>query len=80
MKENIIVTLWDGCTGAFGPEELFHNMTAKEALITFLEQLKGNFNTWTYPEDLEGIYPSNCIKDRINYDLTEDIVVYAQRA
>ncbi len=52
----------------------------KAAMIAYLEQMRGNFNTWTYPKDLEGIYKSQAVQDRILYDLTDDITVYAQRA
>lgn len=80
MKTNIIVQLWDANAGDFYRSALFYNTTPEKALIAYLEQMKGNFNTWTYPEDLEGIYKSQAVQDRILYDLTDDITVYAQRA
>lgn len=80
-KGTIRVQLWDASAGGdFYNGAIFYNMTAKAAMIAYLEQMRGNFNTWTYPKDLEGIYKSQAVQDRILYDLTDDITVYAQRA
>ena len=33
-----------------------YSLPPKAALIAYIEQSKGNYHTWDYPADLDGIY------------------------
>ena len=80
-KENkVLVMLWDGRSGDFIKTMLYANITVKQALINAVYQLRDNYNTWEYPKDLDGIYKSKMVKDRLLYDIGEDLILYAQRA
>lgn len=80
-KENkVLVMIWDGRSGDFIKTSLYTNISVKQALINAVYQLKGNFNTWEYPTELDGIYKSKMVKDRLLYDISEDLVLYAQKA
>ena len=79
-EDKVWVTIWDGRGGSIVKECLYTNMTVKEALICGINQFRGNFNTWEYPKDMDGIYKSKMVKGRLLYDLSSDVSVYAQRA
>lgn len=80
-KKPVIVGLWDATRGEFIKEYIYHNMTRKKAIICFLKQeIDHNYNTWDYPNDIDGIYKSKSIKDRIYYDLSDNQVIYSQYA
>ena len=49
-------------------------------MISAVMQYKGNFNTQDYPSKLDGIYKSNIIKDRLLYNLSDDLIIYSQKA
>lgn len=74
-----IVMLYDAVKGEFIKEALYC-LPAKKALINAVMQYKGNFNTLEYPQELPGIYKSKVIKDRLLYDITENLVMYSQKA
>ena len=61
-------------------EEYLYSLEPKKALIAAVMQLRGNFNTSEYPENIDGIYKSNVIKGRLLYDLDKNTTLYAQKA
>ena len=75
MTTSIII--WKGTTGKILKKAVY-SLPIKEALIAAVEQYKGNYNFWTYPKELEGIYKSQIKKDRLLYDLTDDLTIAAQ--
>ena len=74
-----VVMLFDGRKGEF-VKEIIYTLSPRKALICAAMQYKGNFNTWEYPDDLEGIYKSKVIKDRLLYDIDENLIMYSQKA
>lgn len=82
MKKTILVSFWDTTKGNVCEKTAFYQgITREEAILCFVKQYFDNdFNTFNYPETLDGIYKSNVIKDRLLYDYTENIIVYAQYA
>lgn len=74
-----VVMLFDATKGEFVKEAVYC-LPPKKALICAVNQYKGNFNTWEYPNDMEGIHKSNCVKGRLLFDITEDLIMYAQEA
>lgn len=81
MKKNILVGIWDANNPDNVTTWLYCGISKEKALISFIKQyIDHNYNTWNYPDHIEGIYNSHVIKDRILYDLTDDIVIYAQYA
>ena len=76
---NSLVMLFDAKKGAF-VQEAIYSLPPKNALICAVMQYKGNTNTWEYPKDLDGIYKSRMVKDRLLYDITDNLTIYAQRA
>lgn len=79
MKNTSIVMVFDASKGVFTEEQLF-SLSPKKALIAFLEQRKSNYNTSSYPKDIEGVYKSSCYDStgRILYDLDDTHTVYSQ--
>lgn len=82
MKKSIIVSFWDANNiNGVNTSWLYHGLTREQAIINFIEQyFKKNYNTESYSDTLPGVYKSNVIKDRLLYDLTDDLVVFAQFA
>ena len=82
MKKTVLVSFWDATKGNTSEKTVFYQgITREKALLCFVKQyFENDFNTLDYPETLDGIYKSNVIKDRILYDYTENIIVYAQFA
>ena len=39
-------------------EKAIYTLPALQALICYIEQKRNNFNTWTYPKQIEGIFPT----------------------
>lgn len=74
-----LVMLFDARKGEF-VKEMLYTLPPKEALIAGMMQHKGNVNTWEYPKDIKGIYKSSVVKDRLLYDITDDLIMYSQRA
>ena len=79
-ERKVWVTVWNMESGEPVKEGLYTDMTVKDALICGVEQFKGNFNTWEYPKDLKGIYESRMVQGRLLYDISNNVVVSAQRA
>ena len=73
-----IVTLFDAKKGMFISEQLY-SLPPMKALICAVEQYKGNFNTWDYPDKLDGIYKSNIIESGLLYNIN-DLIMYSQEA
>lgn len=48
-----IYSLWDN---GIIEEIAEYSLEPKTALIAFLQQTRGNYNTWDYPSDMIGIY------------------------
>lgn len=47
-----------------------YSLPPKQALVAFIKQtLENNFNTWDYPETVEGMRESSTIKDHWYYDV-----------
>ena len=81
MKKSVLVGIWD----ANNPDDittwLYHGITREKALIAFIQQyINKDYSTASYPGTLPGIYNSKVIKDRILYDINDDLVIYAQFA
>lgn len=57
-------------------KEAIYILPAKKALISYLQQRNGNYNTWTYPEDMEGIRKS-IRPNTLLYQVNDSIVIYA---
>ena len=74
-----VVMLFDARKGDFIKEAIY-SLPPRKALICAVMQYKGNFNTCKYPDDLEEIYKSNVIKDRLLYDINENLIMYSQKA
>ena len=77
----ILVGLWDA-SGDIQINCIYHDMTREKAINLFYNQyIKHNFNTFQYCNDkLSGIYNSKVIKDRLLFDVSDDMIIYAQYA
>ena len=73
------VMLFDATKGEFVKEALY-TLLPKKALITAVMQYKGNMNSEKYPKDLDGIYKSKVVKGRLLYNLTDNLIMYSQKA
>lgn len=71
--------LFDAKKGCFVSEGRY-TLSPKKAMIAAVEQYKGNYNTFEYPKELDGIYESKVIKGRLLYNITDDLIMYAQLA
>ena len=71
--------LFDARKGEFVKEEIY-TLSPRKAMINAVMQYKWNFNTQDYPSKLDGIYKSNVIKDRLLYNLSDDLIIYSQKA
>ena len=82
MKKNILVGVWDATqTNDNNITWIYHTTNQKQAIINFLYQyFKHDYNTFNYPDDIAGIYKSKVIKDRYLYNVTDNIIIYAQIA
>ena len=79
MEKSIMCGMWRGSTGNIEVSCIYHGISRQQAIINFIQQyFNNNYNTWNYPNTIEGIYKSNFIKDRILYNYSDDIVIYAQ--
>lgn len=74
-----IVMLFDAAKGNF-VKECIYTLPPKKALICAIKQYHNDFNTFNYPDDIEGIYKSNVIKDRLLFNLSDDLILYSQKA
>ena len=74
-----VVMLFDAREGEFVKEAIYA-LSPMKAMISAVMQYKGDFNTQNYPSKLEGIYKSNVVKDRLLYDLSDDLIMYSQKA
>lgn len=45
-----------------------YSLPPKKALIAFIRQSENDFNTWTYPDHIDGIRESNVAKDHYYWD------------
>lgn len=80
MKK-VIVSYWNATNPKIEESFIYTGITRKQAIINFIEQyFNKNYNTRTYAKDLNGIYKSHVIKDRLLFDYTENIVIYSQFA
>lgn len=71
--------LFDTRKGEFVKEAIY-TLSPMKAMISAVMQYKGDFNTQNYPSELDGIYKSNVIKDRLLYNLSDDLIMYSQKA
>jgi len=56
-------------------EKAIYTVTAKQALINYVMQFKkGNFNTWAYPETLEGMRESPKKDNAFYYDYNNIVI------
>lgn len=77
--DKTMVILWNMETGN-AEKTAFYSLPIKKALICAINQYNGNFNTANYPADVNGIYKSKMIKDRLIYDISENLILTAQKA
>ena len=76
MKTKILTLAEDGKI----EEKAIYTIDSKKALIAYIMQdIKKNFNTWAYPEDMEGIRESKTVKNHFYYDY-KNIVIAAYPA
>ena len=81
MSKNIIVGLWDAKKPEIETSYIYNGISREKAIICFINQyFNKNYNTWEYETQLNGIRKSNIIKDRLLYDYTDDLIIYAQYA
>jgi len=73
------VMLFDANEGEFVKEAVY-NLPPKQALINAVMQYRGDYNTASYPKELDGIHPSKMVKDRLYYDLSDNLILYSQEA
>ena len=79
MKKSVIVGVWDANKPDITTSYLYHGISREKAIICFINQyFKKNFNTSDYPDTIQGIRKSSLIKDRLLYDYTENLIIYAQ--
>lgn len=45
-----------------------YSLTTKAALIAYIMQQRGNYNWWTYPDNLEGISESPTLQNHFYFD------------
>lgn len=74
-----VVMLFDARKGEFVKEAIYI-LSPMKAMISAVMQYKGDFNTQNYPSKLDGICKSNVIKDRLLYNLSDDLIMYSQKA
>ena len=74
-----VVMLFDARKVEFVKEAIY-TLSPMKAMISAVMQYKGDFNTQNYPSKLDGIYKSNVIKDRLLYNLSDDLIMYSQKA
>ena len=74
-----VVMSFDTRKGEFVKEAIY-TLSPMKAMISAVMQYKGDFNTQNYPSELDGIYKSNVIKDRLLYNLSYDLIMYSQKA
>ena len=74
-----VVMLFDARKGEFVKEAIY-TLSPMKAMISAVMQYKGDFNTQNYPSKLDRIYKSNVIKDRLLYNLSDDLIMYSQKA
>lgn len=57
--------------GESGIKELaIYSLPPKKAMVCFIEQfLRGNYNTWEYPEEIEGMRESDTVGNHWYYDV-----------
>jgi hypothetical protein len=78
-NKSIIAGVWNAATGEFIHEALYHGITREKAIINIIKQFfNKDYCTWNYPDNIEGIHKSQVIKDRLLYDYTDNIIIYAQ--
>ena len=51
-----------------------YSLTPKQAMIAYIQQEKGNFNTWTYPSWIDGIRESTLKPRHFYFDLGDDVI------
>lgn len=73
-----IVTLWDMADNAAIVKEALFFLDPRHALIAAVMQYKGDYNTADYPANLPEIYASKMVKDRLCYDISDDLILTAQ--
>jgi len=73
------VMLFDANEGEFVKEAVY-NLPPKQALINAVMQYRGDYNTENYPKEIDGIYKSKMVKDRLLFDLSENLTLYSQEA
>lgn len=77
--QSVIVGIWNANKPDISITFLYHGISREKAIICFINQyFKHNYNSWEYSDTIQGIRKSNVIKDRLLYDYSEDIIVYAQ--
>ena len=69
-----VVMLFDARKGEFIKEAIY-TLSPMKAMISAVMQYKGDF-----PSKLDGIYKSNVVKDRLLYNLSDDLIMYSQKA
>ena len=54
-----------------------YSLPPKKALVCYIQQCNGNFNTWEYPDHLPGMRESKTVPDHWYYDDIENRRVVA---
>lgn len=78
---SIFVIEFDMKTGKDTKTVLYNGITRKQGIINYIEQFKhNNYNTWNYPDDIQGIEKSYFINDRLLYQYDDNTIIYTQYA
>lgn len=73
------VSLFDAKKGEY-VKQARYTLSPKDSLIVAIMQYNGNYNTWEYPKEMDGIYKSKMVKDRLLFNLTDDLILESQLA
>lgn len=58
-------------------EEATYTLPPKQALVAFVQQLQGNWETWTYPEEIPGMIQLS-VSGRWSYTLPNGDMLFAK--
>jgi ABC-type Mn2+/Zn2+ transport system ATPase subunit len=54
-----------------------YTIEPQKAIIAYIQQKRGNYNTWTYPATMEGIRESQTVKNHFYYDDIPNNIIIA---
>ncbi len=72
-----VSTIFRLCSDGEIIEEATYTLPPKQALVAFVRQLQGNWETWTYPEEIPGMIRLP-VSGRWAYNLPNGDMLYAK--